>query len=91
MKNVLILDLDTERENTLIFAKPEGVQLPTTKEEASIMMLEDIKTLTEGLSTMINLSDMNGFHTKESLVEAVIKHLTYQPEPAAKYESASNQ
>jgi hypothetical protein len=41
------------------------------------MMLEDIKTLTEALSTMIALSDANGFHTRESLVEAVMKHLNY--------------
>ena len=91
MKNILILDLDTERENALIFAKPEGVQLPTTKEEALTMMLEDIKTLTEGLSTMINLSEVKGFHTKESLVEAVIKHLTYQPEIEDNDEPANNQ
>lgn len=75
MRNTLIIDLDTDRENAMLFAKPEGVTLPSTKEEASTMMLEDIKTLTEALATMINLSDLNGFHTKESLVEAVIKHL----------------
>jgi hypothetical protein len=82
MKNVLIIDLDTERENALIFAKPEGVTLPTNKDEASTMMLEDIKTLTEALSTMIALSDANGFHTRESLVEAVMKHLNYNQNDA---------
>lgn len=53
MKNVLIVDIDTERERQIMFGKGAGFILPTTDEENEKMLLTDIQTLVDGLNHLL--------------------------------------
>ena len=41
MKNILFIDVDTEKESPLTLGKPEDFPKPTNDEEAKIMILND--------------------------------------------------
>tara|TARA_R110000868_G_scaffold115997_6_gene309357 strand:+ start:5291 stop:5545 length:255 start_codon:yes stop_codon:yes gene_type:complete len=80
MKNVVIVDIDTDRkENPLILGKPNEFVLPDNVDEKRELVLTDIKTLTEGLASLIRHSDLNGIVEKKPLIEAVVKHLNLDP------------
>lgn len=53
MKNVLIVDIDTERERQVMFGKGKDFVLPTTDEENDKMLLTDIQTLTDALNHLL--------------------------------------
>lgn len=75
MKNVIIVDIDTERVNQIQISKPNINGIPTNKEEAKETLLKDVACLCEALRHMISISDDNGFSDKETLIETSIKHL----------------
>ncbi len=80
MKNIVVVDIDTERtDRPLIVGKTEDFVLSEDVNERKAQLFDDIKTLTEGLAQLIRLSDLNGFHKKEVLIDAVIKHLNLDP------------
>lgn len=81
MKNIVIIDIDTERaDNPLIIAKPNKENLPKSREEAKITVLDDIKTLTEGLASLIRHSNANGYASKDILIDAIVKHINLTAE-----------
>lgn len=57
MKNILIVDIDTERENQIMFGKNQDYVMPETDEEMVIAMEEDIKTLVEALNHLLIYSN----------------------------------
>ena len=75
MKNVIIIDIDTERENQLQISKQTADSIPSSKEEAKDIVLRDIACICEGLRHMISIADENGFMDKKTLIETSIKHL----------------
>lgn len=76
MKNILLVNIDTERtEQPIIIGKPEDIKKPETAEEAKDMILNDIATLCEGLCTLINMAGNNGYETKDKLVQASVLNL----------------
>lgn len=75
MKNVLIVDIDTERENQIMFAKGKDFVLPTTSEENEKMMVEDINTLTNALNYLLFYSNKDNL--RKEISEFI---LNYKPE-----------
>lgn len=82
MKNVVIIDIDTERKDsdgkptTVIIAKPEHLGQPTNEEEAKTMINMDVRSLTEGLITLVMTSDLNGYGKKEDYLSGIVSQLT---------------
>ena len=74
MKNVILIDIDTEREGkAILFGKPPDMEPPQNKEEAQKMVLNDIACLSEAMCTLILMASKNGYGIKSELVEATIK------------------
>ena len=65
MKNKLTLDIDSERENIIIFGKPESDGIPATKEEEKILVDTDIKSLIAALVELIHYAGDNELGFKE--------------------------
>jgi len=75
MKKVLTIDLNTDRDPMIIFNKPVEGEIPTTKEEMSKMVIEDIAMLAEALAVMIKRANENGIGTLEHFINATTKTL----------------
>jgi hypothetical protein len=82
MKNVVIIDIDTERVDdkgkplTVLIAKPEDLGQPTNEEEAKAMINMDVRSLTEGLITLVMTLDLNGYGKKEDYMLGIVSQLT---------------
>ena len=76
MKNVVIFDKDTEREEPLMISKPEGFGQPKNEEEAKKMIIEDISTATEGLLTLTKIAHDSGYMDGAKSSELIIKYFT---------------
>jgi len=76
MKNLLYIDIDTDREQPILIGKGQDIIPPTTPEEAANMIITDISSLCEALCSLIHISDQSGYATKESLVNESVKILT---------------
>ena len=75
MKNVVIVDIDTDRKPPVQIMKPENSGIPTNAEEAKAMVAMDIKSLTEALVTLVTASDLNNYSAKEDNLLDIIDHL----------------
>lgn len=75
MKNIVIVDIDTERKDQItIIGKPEGLFTePKDKEEAKKMVEDDILSLCEGLITIINVAHDNEYNDASYLLQSCIK------------------
>lgn len=76
MKNIIIIDVDSEREQQLQIGKPSDIQPPTTPEEAKAIILNDISCVYETFKTMVNIADQSGYAKKEELIKTAVKNLT---------------
>jgi hypothetical protein len=75
LKNKMFIDVDTSREQPIMFGKPPEVKPPATREEAAKFILLDIACLAEALSTLIFLAGENKYGDKNELINASIKTL----------------
>ena len=73
MKNTIFIDVDTDRERTIVFAKPPHLPPPQNAEEAAKVVLTDIACLAEAITTLITMADSFGYGKKTELVEASVK------------------
>lgn len=73
MTNTIILDIDTERKDTILFGKPPHVPQPQTKEEAKEMVLNDIACLSQAIASLILIAAQNTYGDKKELVHASVK------------------
>ena len=76
MKNVVIFDKDSEREEPLMISKPEGFGQPKNESEAKAMIIEDISTATEGLLTLTKIAHDSGYMDGEKSADLIIKYFT---------------
>lgn len=72
MKNILILNIDTNRDQPIIIAKPPDSVPPATPEQAKEMVLIDIKCITESLCRLIDIAHLNGYGDKVTLTDEAI-------------------
>lgn len=75
MKNIIIVDVDTERTPVIQIGKMEGSELPKNKDEAKDIIIKDMACLTEALCTLINAADQSNFKTVEESMKDVMAHL----------------
>jgi hypothetical protein len=75
MKNIVIVDIDTDREHKVLLGKPEDITQPSTPEEASKMVLDDMTSLCDGLVTLIHAAHDSGFVKDHVALDACIKRI----------------
>jgi hypothetical protein len=75
MKNIVLIDIDTEREQPVLIRKPSTIVPPNTPEETKKMLTDDIACTCEALCMMIKMASDNGHGDKEDLVRTSIKYL----------------
>jgi hypothetical protein len=75
MKSNITVDIDTERKVPIIINKPENIEpQPTNKEEAKVMVNNDIKCLTEALCFLIKVgSDNEYLDSNEVTTQTIIR------------------
>ncbi len=73
MKNLLLIDVDTDRDKPIVFGKSPDFEPPQTPEEAAAMVLNDIACMAEALTTLILMAGQNAYGDKAELVNATIK------------------
>ena len=77
MKNIIIIDVDTEREGQqLKIGKPSDILAPTSPEEAKGIILSDIACVFEAFKTMVLIADKSGYGKKEDFIKTAIKELS---------------
>jgi hypothetical protein len=76
MKNLIYIDVDTEREKPILIGKGPEIANPTNKEEARDMIINDIRCICETLCILIDVADQNKYALKSELVTESIKQLT---------------
>lgn len=76
MKNIVVFDKDTERDEVLIVTKPDGTEQPTNEAEAKAMIIEDISTATEGLMTLVRIAHDSGYMDGDKSAQLIIKYFT---------------
>lgn len=75
MKNIIIIDVDTERELPIKIGKSPESQQPTTPEEAKSVVLTDLSCILETHKILISIASQSGYANKEELVAESIKKL----------------
>lgn len=76
MKNVVVFDKDTERDEKIIITKPDGTEQPTNEVEAKAMIIEDIATATEGLMTLVRIANDSGYMDADKSAELIVNYFT---------------
>lgn len=72
MKNIIMVDVDSERPNQVIFNKPNDFIIPTTDEEAKAVVIDDLKTLAHGLGCLIKIAQDKGYGTANQMLDESI-------------------
>ena len=75
MKNIIIIDIDTEREQQLQIGKPSDIQPPNSQEEAKEIITTDISCVYEAFKMMVRIADQSGYGKKEEFVKTAIADL----------------
>ncbi len=79
MKNIIYIEIDSEKSEPILFGKGPDAIVPKNKEEAANMVLVDINCLTEALLSLIHLADQNGYGDQNVLLtENIAKMVNYQ-------------
>lgn len=73
--NILIVDIDTDRKETVQIRKPEHIIPPVNETALKNVLLADLTTLCEGIVTVAYLIEKEGIQTKDKTLEKVISHL----------------
>lgn len=76
MKNLIYIDVDTDREKPVLIGKGSEIPTPTNREEARDMIINDIKCVCETLCILIDVAEQNEYAKKGELVTESIKQLT---------------
>lgn len=89
-KNILLIDIDSEREESILFSKPDSVTEPTNKEEGIKTVIDDIKTLSHALGLLIDFADANDFAKKEVLIQESFKVIKGENKLPTSVENTNN-
>ena len=73
MKNIIYVNIDTERVKPILFYKPPEFKVPSNREEAGEMILQDIIGLANALKELIIMASENGYSNSKELVDASVK------------------
>lgn len=78
MKNQLIIDIDSDRDQQIQIGKPPEFKQPETPEEIAKMLVNDIDSVLRCLLALIEIAGQNGVDSKE-LTKQSIKILEGTP------------
>jgi hypothetical protein len=73
--NIMIVDIDTRRDQNVIIGKPDGFPVPETDTQLKVTIINDMATLCEGLCTLIHLAEQQGIKKSPDSLRDCIKHL----------------
>ena len=68
MKNTIIIDVDTERDQPILIGKGPETNPPTTREEAAKMLSDDIACVTDALISLVHIVDQNQYGDKQVFI-----------------------
>jgi hypothetical protein len=71
MKNLIVIDYDSERAEPIIIAKPNSKE-PTTPEESKAVIMDDINCVVQTLVRLINIADSSKLAKKDDVINATI-------------------
>lgn len=74
MKNIVIIDRDTEREIKIIIRKPESESKATTPDESKMVIINDISATTEGLLTLVKIANDSGYMDADKSAKLIISY-----------------
>lgn len=75
MKNIIIVDIDTDRDPVVQIGKTDASELPKNKEEARESILKDMACLCEAVSTLIHAAHQSGMKDSADSLRDCINHL----------------
>lgn len=75
MNNKVIIDVDDDRDRSVLLDKPEDFTPPQDDEGARNMMKVDLETICEGLMSLMSTCDKYNIFDKEKTIKYVITHL----------------
>jgi hypothetical protein len=75
MKNIIVVDIDTDRNPVVQIGKPELADMPNNEAEAKEMLNKDMACLTEALVTLIHAAHQSGYKDSAESLRDCIKHL----------------
>ena len=75
MKNIVIIDVDTDRKVPVMINKPESSKKPTNIAEATEVVSTDMQSICEGLLRLINMAHSSGMLDKKETLDKCIEHL----------------
>jgi hypothetical protein len=77
MKNIIVVDIDTDRNPVVQIGKPELTDMPNNEAEAKEMLVKDMACLTEALVTLIHAAHQSGYKDSAESLRDCIKHLEH--------------
>jgi len=76
MKNSILIDLDTEREDSIRLTKPEDLAEKIKNEtDAKSMVMEDLTTICNALGTLIKMGNDSDFFDGKVIAKMCINYL----------------
>jgi hypothetical protein len=75
MKNLVIIDIDTERQEKILIKKPSSIEKPSDDLSAKEMVVNDMSCVFEAFCTLMNLISDNKFGDKNQIIDIAVKHL----------------
>ena len=89
MKNTIIIDVDTDREQPILLGKGPETTPPTTRDEAAKMLTDDIACVTDALISLVHIVDQNQYGDKETFIAKIKEQFdAYLAGPAEKNEKS---
>lgn len=80
MKNIIMVDVDSDRPNQVIFNKPNDFVMPTNEADAKQVVIDDLKTLAHGLGCLIKIAHERGYGDSREMLDETIELLSdYYP------------
>ena len=76
MKNIVIIDRDTERKPVIRIGKPDDPTKPEDKEGAKKNIIDDISTTTDGLMTLVRMAHDGGYMDADKAAALIVKYFT---------------
>lgn len=75
MKNILLVDIDTDRVPPIKICKPPDVPVPASHAEMAPVLIQDMMCLCEAICTLIHVAEQAGYKSSPDSLRDCIRHL----------------
>lgn len=85
MKNVLIIDIDTEREQPVLLGKPEAIPEPENHEQVMALLGQDLNACSDAIITLIHMGEVQGYLNRDVAIKQITDYIngTFENIPKA--------